>query len=205
MLGIQPTRCIRTTDADHINAVQHLWKRLQDSGDIYKGKHSGWYCVSDERFYAEHETEQSVVNMEDGKKGEIVIRKSKESKKLVKWVEEENYMFRLCKYRDRIIKWLNGGMVIHPEGRKNDLWSFLNAKEEVKFDDLSVSRCVNVMKWGIPVPNDPSQMIYVWLDALTNYLTCNGYPEIEQCPNIHVIGKDIAKLSNNLIIWFLSY
>jgi methionyl-tRNA synthetase len=178
VLHVELTRFIRTTDYDHQVAVQHLWRRLVNSGDIYQGAHAGWYCISEEAFYPEHE-----LSFYDGRK---VV---KATGKLVTWVEEASYMFRLTKYREQIREWL--GSAIIPSSRFNGLREYLS--DPNLFKDISVSRKISTAKWGIPVPDDPEQLIYVWLDALTNYLTCTGYPSQENTPDIHVIGKDILK------------
>lgn len=178
-LNVQPTRFIRTTDADHVEAVRHIWKILLNKGDIYRGKHGGWYSVSDETFYPTH----AILEV-DGRKI------SKETGKTVEWVEEENFMFRLSNYRERILAWLQS-KIIHPESRANDLWDYIH--DPAHFVDISVSRKTLSAKWGINVPDDSTQVIYVWLDALTNYLTVSGYPENNVVPDVHVIGKDILK------------
>ena len=184
-LGVKMNRFIRTTDVDHIIAVQHLWSRLVASGDIYRGTHSGWYCVSDETFYAEHETLKVGSD-------EKTMRISKETGKPVQWVSENNYMFRLSKFRERIIEWVRSTELVVPSTRLNDLWDYLTTDTD-NFTDISVSRRASAVKWGIPVPDDPEQVIYVWLDALTNYLTVGGYPQHSATPDIHVLGKDILK------------
>ncbi|PJF16718.1 hypothetical protein PSACC_03496 [Paramicrosporidium saccamoebae] len=177
LLGITATRFIRTTEPSHRRAVHELWRRLVQNGDIYAGVHSGWYCVSEETFYPEHKLVDTAA-------GKIV----KTTGQRVEWVEERNYMFRLSAYRTRIIEWLKNAVV--PHARTNDLHAFLTDEE---FGDISVSRRKETVRWGIPVPDDDSQMVYVWLDALTNYLTCTGYPDVARTPNVHVVGKDIFK------------
>jgi methionyl-tRNA synthetase len=191
MLGIKPSRFIRTTDVDHQQAVQYLWSALRDRGDIYLGAHSGWYCSSEETFYSLHELE----SLPSGQRQTI------KTKKLVQWVEEPNYLFRLSKYRQNIVDWLRSGRVeIIPNGRLNDLWGFLEDKQW-ESSDLSVSRKFGPASWGIPVPGDPQQVVYVWLDALANYLTVLGYPHAgaHRVPDVHVIGKDIFKF--HAIYW----
>lgn len=180
-LGVNVERFIRTTDPDHAEAVQTLWRRIYDAGDIYLGKHAGWYSLSDETFHREHELVRNGSGMT-----------VKESGKKVVWVEEPNFIFRLSKYRDRIIEWLRSeDNIIVPRSRLNDLWDYLCDVDN--FKDISVSRRVSSCQWGIRVPNDDTQMIYVWLDALTNYLTVTGFPNIVHTPEVHLIGKDILK------------
>lgn len=181
MLDAPLSRFMQTTDADHGVAVEHLWRRLWERGDIYLGTHSGWYCVSDETFYAEHQVEDVP-----GSAGKT----SKETGKPVHWVSERNYLFRLSRYRERVIEWLGTGPVV-PAGRVNDLRGYLSDPDQ--FQDISVSRKASVARWGIPVPGDSSQIIYVWLDALANYLTATGYPHTTRTPDLHVVGKDILK------------
>nr|KAJ3420339.1 methionyl-tRNA synthetase [Polyrhizophydium stewartii] len=183
---------------DHYQAVAHFWNQLKDKGYIYKGFHEGWYCVSDETFYPENQVEPSP----DNPKAMI----SKESGKKVEWTREENYKFRLGAFRERLIEWLEANpQVIVPEGQYNFVLSQLKHGD---IGDLSVSRLRSRLQWGIPVPDDPDHVIYVWLDALTNYLTVTGYPWTRALPaeteeqaalrcgwpaHVHVVGKDIVK------------
>lgn len=185
-LHIDVRRFIRTTERDHVVAVQEMWRRLVNNGDIYLGEHAGWYCVSEEAFYAPQHVHEVVL---DGMRTMV----TKEGGKRVVWVQESNYKFRLSTYRAKVIGWLRGGAV-EPAERANDLVEYLEGGDE--FADLSVSRRAAACKWGIPVPEDrleEPQMIYVWLDALTNYLTVMGFPGRETTPDVHVLGKDILK------------
>lgn len=182
LLHVRPRRFIRTTDGDHIAAVRALWNELWQSGDIYLGTHAGWYCVADEAFCTEHE----VIDAPDGRG-----RLSRTSGRPVHWIEEANYMFRLGRYRQRLLDWLRTPGVIVPASRLNDLLGYL--QDEREFADLSLSRRRSSCSWGIACPQDPEQIIYVWLDALANYLTVMGYPERRQVPSVHVLGKDILK------------
>ncbi|KAH6563375.1 methionine-tRNA ligase [Batrachochytrium salamandrivorans] len=202
--SIGHTRFIRTTDTDHYTAVAHLWKRLSLGGFLYKGYHEGWYCVSDETFYPEMQVQASPSDPN------VMI--SKESGKVVEWTKEENYKFRLSDFKDRLIKWLEDNpKVIVPESQYNFVLSQLKLGDQC---DISVSRLRSRVSWGIPVPNDGSHVIYVWLDALVNYLTVTGYPwtslseEFTEADNaarhgwpahIHVVGKDIVKF--HAIYW----
>lgn len=181
-LGCSVRRFLRTTEPAHHRVVQHLWRQLAAGGDIYLGVHAGWYCVSDETFYPEHETRLA----DDG--GRIST-----SRKPLRWVEEPNYLFRLSRYREPVLRWLRTTpSPVVPSERANDLWTYLE-NDSASFRDLSVSRRRGPHSWGIPVPDDPTQCIYVWLDALANYLTVMAYPERRETPDIHVLGKDILK------------
>ncbi|CAE6416600.1 unnamed protein product [Rhizoctonia solani] len=198
--NISHTRFIRTTDNDHILAVKRFWKRLVERGYIYKGTHSGWYSVSDECFYPESQVEKIT----DAKTGESYMV-SKETGQRVEWSEEENYKFRLSSFRQPLIDWLQN----NPEGKSSTirpepyyravLDSLIN--DENATPDLSVSRPRSRLQWGIQVPGDQGHTIYVWLDALINYLTVAGYPDNTTAwpANISVIGKDIIRF--HAIYW----
>ena len=159
-LNLSNTDFIRTTEARHKKTVQHLWNELEKNDDIYLSNYSGWYSVSDEAFYNEDEIEEL-----DGKK--IAIS----SKSPVEWIEEESYFFRLSKWEKPLLEYYETNPdFIAPRSRKNEVISFV--KSGLK--DLSVSR--KSFSWGIPVPNNKNHVIYVWLDALTNYLSSLNYP-----------------------------
>ncbi len=183
-LNLSNTDFIRTTEDRHKKTVQHLWSLLEKNDDIYLSNYSGWYSVSDEAFYNEDEIEEI-----EGKK----IAKS--SKSTVEWIEEESYFFRLSKWQKPLLEFYeNNPDFILPESRKNEVISFV--KSGLK--DLSVSR--KTFSWGIPVPNNDKHIIYVWLDALTNYLSALNYPDINNelfkkfwPASIHLIGKDILR------------
>ncbi|BFZ60625.1 methionyl-tRNA synthetase [Saitoella coloradoensis] len=198
LAGIEYTHFVRTTDGDHQVAVHHLWNTLQDNGYIYKGLHEGWYSVSDETFYPESSVEKRIV---DGTERMV----STETGTIVEWHSEENYHFRLSAMRDPLLKFYkeNPGWV-YPSIRFADIITAV----QNGLTDLSISRPRSRLSWGIPVPGDEEHTIYVWLDALTNYLTKAGYPW--SSPNtseyeggwpadIHVIGKDILKF--HCIYW----
>ena len=183
-LNLSNTDFIRTTELRHKKTVQYLWSELEKNDDIYLSNYSGWYSVSDEAFYNEDEIEEV-----DGKK----IAKS--SKSTVEWIEEESFFFRLSKWEKPLLEYYqaNPGF-ISPESRKNEVISFV--KSGLK--DLSVSR--KSFSWGIPVPNNKDHVIYVWLDALTNYLSALNYPNKNDelfkkfwPASIHLIGKDILR------------
>jgi len=184
ILNLTNTDFIRTTEERHKKTVQHLWKELEKNDDIYLSKYSGWYSVSDEAFYNEDEIEEI-----DGKKISI------SSKSTVEWIEEESYFFRLSKWEKPLLDYYNSHPeFISPESRRNEVISFV--KSGLK--DLSVSR--KSFSWGIKVPNNDDHIIYVWLDALTNYISALNYPENSDGlfrkfwpASIHLIGKDILR------------
>ena len=183
-LNLTNTDFIRTTENRHKKSVQNFWKELENSGDIYLSKYSGWYSVSDEAFYSDDEIEEI-----DGKKISI------SSKSAVEWMDEESFFFRLSKWEDNLLKYYDENPnFISPESRKNEVISFV--KNGLK--DLSVSR--KSFSWGIPVPNNKDHVIYVWLDALTNYISALNYPDKDDKlyktfwpASIHLIGKDILR------------
>ena len=183
-LNLSNTDFIRTTEHRHKKTVQYLWSLLEKNDDIYLSNYSGWYSVSDEAFYNEDEIEEI-----EGKKI------AKLSKSTVEWIEEESYFFRLSKWQKPLLKFYeNNPDFILPESRKNEVISFV--KSGLK--DLSVSR--KTFKWGIPVPSNDKHIIYVWLDALTNYLSALNYPDTNDelfkkfwPASIHLIGKDILR------------
>ena len=192
-LNLCNTDFIRTTEERHKKTVQYLWSELEKNDDIYLSNYSGWYSVSDEAFYSEDEIEEI-----DGKK--IAIS----SKSPVEWIEEESYFFRLSKWEKPLLKYYEDNPdFIYPESRRNEVISFV--KSGLK--DLSVSR--KSFSWGIPVPSNKNHVIYVWLDALTNYLSALNYPNKDDelfkkfwPASIHLIGKDILKISCCLLASF---
>jgi methionyl-tRNA synthetase len=183
-LNLTNTDFIRTTEDRHKKSVQFLWNKLKENDEIYLSKYSGWYSVSDEAFYNDDEIEEI-----DGEKKAI------SSKSPVEWVDEESYFFRLSKWEKPLLDFYKKNPeFILPESRKNEVISFV--KSGLK--DLSVSR--KSFSWGIKVPNDDEHVIYVWLDALTNYLSALNYPNIKDDlfknfwpASIHLIGKDILR------------
>ena len=175
---------IRTTEPRHFDSVKEIWNRLVKSGDIYLDKYSGWYSVSDEAYYDESEIEDK-----NGKKI------SKISGSLVEWVEEESFFFKLSAFQKRLLDYYDKKQdFIHPQSRKNEVVSFV--KKGLK--DLSISR--TSFSWGIPVPDNKKHVIYVWLDALTNYLSALNFPDLNDNKyksfwpaDVHIIGKDILR------------
>ncbi|MEP9374193.1 methionine--tRNA ligase [Mesorhizobium sp. KR1-2] len=174
---------IRTSEKRHYEASQAIWKAMVASGDIYKGGYAGWYSVRDEAYYGEEETEVRADNVRYGPQGTPV-----------EWVEEESYFFRLSAYQDRLLQhYEKHPEFVGPPERRNEIVSFV--KSGLK--DLSVSR--TTFDWGIPVPGDEKHVMYVWVDALTNYITAAGYPDTNAerwrywPADVHVIGKDITR------------
>ena len=189
-LNLTNTDFIRTTEKRHKKSVQKLWQILSDNDDIYLSKYSGWYSVSDEAFYNDDE----VID----KNG---IKISKISSSQVEWMDEESYFFRLSKWQKPLLEFYEKNPnFISPEVRRNEVVSFV--KSGLK--DLSISR--KSFSWGINVPNDNKHVIYVWLDALTNYISALNYPDTNDDlfkkfwpASIHLIGKDILRF--HAIYW----
>jgi methionyl-tRNA synthetase len=179
LLNISNDQFIRTTDANHKAAVQHLWKTLVDKGYIYLGTYEGWYSVRDECFYTESE-------LVDGKAPTGAA---------VEWVaKEESYFFKLTAFQDKLLQWYEDCPdCIAPSSRRNEVLSFVQGG----LRDLSVSR--TTFRWGVPVPGDDQHIMYVWLDALTNYISALGYPDKSDNfdkfwpAQLHVVGKDILR------------
>jgi len=183
-LNLSNNDFIRTTEKRHSKSVQNLWNILEKKKEIYLSKYSGWYSVSDEAFYSDDEVEE--------KEGSKI---AKNSGSPVEWVEEESYFFKLSQWQDKLLKFYSENPnFILPNSRKNEVISFV--KNGLK--DLSVSR--KSFSWGIKVPSNKDHVIYVWLDALTNYLSALNYPDENDKlfknfwpATIHLIGKDILR------------
>ncbi|KAI1452703.1 methionyl-tRNA synthetase [Annulohypoxylon moriforme] len=184
---------IRTTDPEHKDAVEYFWNRLKESGYIYETTHTGWYCVSDETYYPETMIKKRISPL-TGKP----FMASVETGNMVEWQEEHNYHFRLTAFKDRLLKlYTDNPNFVVPKTRLAEVISWV----ENNLEDLSISRPRSRLEWGIPVPDDPDQVIYVWVDALINYLTVAGYPvwppgseHAKGWPaDIHVVGKDIVR------------
>jgi methionyl-tRNA synthetase len=175
---------IRTTEPRHYRASEAIWERMAAAGDIYLDKYSGWYSVRDEAYYDESETRLDDKGQRLGPQGTPV-----------EWVEEESYFFRLSKYADKLLKlYSEVPDFVLPKERLNEVASFVRGG----LQDLSISR--TTFDWGVPVPGDPKHVMYVWVDALTNYITGVGYPDTESeqfrkywPADLHVIGKDIVR------------
>ena len=183
-LNLSNTDFIRTTESRHKKTVQYLWSELEKNDDIYLSKYSGWYSISDEAFYSEDEiVEKNGVKIAEA------------SGSTVEWIEEESYFFRLSKWQDKLLDYYEKNIdFISPKSRKNEVVSFVKSG----LRDLSISR--KAFSWGIKVPNNPDHVIYVWLDALTNYISALNYPDIKDelfkkfwPASVHLIGKDILR------------
>ncbi len=189
-LNLSNNDFIRTTEDRHYKSVKEIWQRLEKSGDIYLDKYSGWYSVSDEAYYDEDE-----ITDDNGSK------KSKLSGSKVEWVEEDSYFFKLSAWSEKLLKFYkeNPNFIL-PLSRKKEVENFV--KKGLK--DLSVSR--TSFSWGIPVPKNNKHIIYVWLDALTNYISALNFPNTEDNlykkywpADLHIIGKDILRF--HAIYW----
>ncbi|XP_078033203.1 methionyl-tRNA synthetase, mitochondrial [Augochlora pura] len=183
---VKYSRFIRTTEERHVEAVQHFWDRLDENGHIYLDKYSGWYSVSDEAFIPDEEL------IEKTDKAGNTIRLTANSGSPVEWVEEETYKFRLSSFQDDLRYWLENENTVQPAIYRKILLSWI----EQGLQDLSISRPIDRVPWAIPTPSDKSHTVYVWLDALVNYLTSIGYPDSsfkQFWPPTHIVGKDILK------------
>src|SRR3984885_10510529 len=174
---------IRTTEPRHYRASEAIWERMQANGDIYLDKYAGWYSVRDEAYYDEGETRLDAAGERLGPNGT-----------LVEWVEEESYFFRLSAYQDKLLKLYERPNYVLPKERLNEVASFVRGG----LQDLSISR--TTFDWGVRVPGHSGHIMYVWVDALTNYITAVGYPDTEGetfrrywPANLHVIRKDIVR------------
>ena len=183
-LDISNDDFIRTTEKRHHQASQAIWKKIEANGDIYLDNYAGWYSVRDEAYFGEDE-------LSKGDDGNYYAPSGAQ----VTWKEEPSYFFRLSKYTDKLLELYDKNPeFIQPDTRRNEVASFVKGG----LKDLSISR--TSLKWGIPVPDDPDHVMYVWLDALTNYITALGYPDTD-CDKFqkywpahyHVIGKDITR------------
>jgi methionyl-tRNA synthetase len=183
LLNISNDDFIRTTEPRHVRGVEALWQELERRGEIYLGRFAGWYAVRDEAFYAESE-------LIDGPGGKKVAPTGAD----VEWLEEENYFFRLSAWQDRLLEFYETHPdAVAPRSRRNEVISFVKSG----LNDLSISR--TSFSWGVPVPGNPKHVVYVWLDALINYITALGYPDIggEYATfwpaDLHMVGKDIVR------------
>ena len=181
-LNISYDRFIRTTDPDHHKASRTIWEAMERKGDIYLDRYEGWYSVRDEAFYDEKE-------LIEGEGGEKVSPQGTP----VEWTEEETWFFRLSAYQDRLIELLNRPGFLEPVSRRNEMLAFV----EAGLKDLSISR--TSFDWGVKVPQHDDHVMYVWVDALTNYITGVGYPDGGEVwdkfwpADLHLIGKDIVR------------
>ena len=184
LLGVEYTDFVRTTDADHERRCQEIWKRL--SSHIYKAKYEGWYCTGCERFITDKEVEENHGVCPDHQKP-------------YEKLAEENYYFRISDFKPQIREAIESGeVVVLPEFRKKEILKLLEESP-----DVSISRPVEQLTWGVPVPGDESQVMYVWMDALANYITVLGYPDVEinewWPAYAQFVGKDILRF--HTIIW----
>lgn len=181
---------IRTTEPRHVRSCQAIWKALEERGQIYLGSYAGWYAVRDEAFHGEDE----LTTGPDGKK-------RAPSGAEVEWVEEPSYFFRLSQWQQPLLDFYEANpRFVAPDTRRNEVISFVRSG----LKDLSISR--TSFRWGIPVANDPKHIMYVWLDALTNYITAAGYPDVSSerfktfwPADLHMVGKDILRF--HAIYW----
>jgi methionyl-tRNA synthetase len=184
-MGASNDDFIRTTEPRHYKSSSAIWEKMAANGDIYSSKYAGWYSVRDEAYYAEDET---ALN-------EQKVRIATKTGTPVEWVEEESYFFKLSAYADKLLKlYSDVPDFVLPRERLNEVASFVKGG----LQDLSISR--TTFNWGVPVPGDDKHIMYVWVDALTNYITGVGYPDTESekfkrywPAALHVIGKDIVR------------
>ena len=189
---------IRTTDEKHKQIVQNIFDQLLKQGDIYKGEYEGWYSIPDETYY----TETQLVDPVKNENGEIIGGKSPDSGHPVELVKEESYFFRMSKYADRLLQYYEENpQFIQPESRKNEM---INNFIKPGLEDLAVSR--TTFEWGVKVKGDPKHVVYVWIDALSNYITALGYgtdqPELfnRYWPaDVHLMSKEIVRF--HTIYW----
>ena len=182
-LNVSYDRFIRTSEPDHYRASQAIWQAMEERGDLYLGRYEGWYSVRDEAYYEEDE----LTAAEDGSK-------LSPQGTPVEWTVEESWFFRLSNYQDKLLAlYRDNPDFIRPETRRNEITRFV----EGGLSDLSVSR--TSFDWGIKVPGSDNHVMYVWVDALTNYLTGLGYPDDTETyrkfwpADLHIIGKDIVR------------
>jgi methionyl-tRNA synthetase len=189
---------IRTTEERHKTSVADIFDRLLKQGDIYLGEYEGWYSIPDETFY----TETQLADVVKDEQGNIVSAKSPDSGHPVQLVKEESYFFRMSKYADRLLKYYEENPeFIQPESRKNEM---INNFIKPGLEDLAVSR--TTFDWGIKIKGDPKHVIYVWVDALSNYITALGYGSLDETlynkfwpADVHLVGKEIVRF--HTIYW----
>src|SRR6185369_15008739 len=188
-LNVSYDRFILTSKPDHYRASQAIWKAMEERGDLYLGRYEGWYSVRDEAYYDDDE-------LTEGENGEKLSPQGTP----VEWTVEESWFFRLSKYQQPLLDhYAANPDFIRPESRRNEVLRFV----ESGLSDLSISR--TSFDWGVPVPDNPGHVMYVWLDALTNYITGLGYPDDTELwrrywpADIHLIGKDVVRF--HAIYW----
>ncbi|MBR8661880.1 methionine--tRNA ligase [Bacillus paralicheniformis] len=197
-LDISNDDFIRTTEERHKNVIEKVFQKLLDNGDIYLDEYEGWYSIPDETFY----TETQLVDVERNEKGEVIGGKSPDSGHPVELIKEESYFFRMGKYADRLLAFYEENPeFIQPESRKNEM---INNFIKPGLEDLAVSR--TTFDWGIKVPGNPKHVIYVWIDALFNYITALGFNTANDenyqkywPADVHLVGKEIVRF--HTIYW----
>nr|MDH3098084.1 methionine--tRNA ligase [Bacillus velezensis]WGE00449.1 methionine--tRNA ligase [Bacillus velezensis] len=197
-LDISHDDFIRTTESRHKEIIEKVFQKLLDNGDIYLDEYEGWYSIPDETFY----TETQLVDVERNEKDEVVGGKSPDSGHPVELIKEESYFFRMSKYADRLLKFYEENpSFIQPESRKNEM---INNFIKPGLEDLAVSR--TTFDWGVKVPGNPKHVVYVWIDALFNYITALGYDtENDELykkywpADVHLVGKEIVRF--HTIYW----
>ena len=198
LLAISNDKFIRTTDPVHEKVVADIFERFLAQGDIYLDEYEGWYSVPDETFY----TETQLVDVQHDAEGNVIGGKSPDSGHPVELIKEESYFFRMSKYADRLLAYYNEHPdFIQPESRKNEM---INNFIKPGLEDLAVSR--TTFSWGINVPSNPKHVIYVWIDALANYITALGYGTDDPSlfnkfwpADVHMVGKEIVRF--HTIYW----
>ena len=188
LLNLSYDNFVRTTDESHKKAAQKLWELCEKSGDIEKRKYKGLYCVGCEKFLSEHDLEDGKCPLHPGKDPVVL--------------EEDNYFFKLSNYKDFLKKYLNNPNIIIPEYRRAEALSIAEV-----LNDFSISREKEKLPWGVPVPGDDSQVMYVWFDALTNYISTLGWPQDEEKFNafwqngsvLQMAGKDQVRFQS--VMW----
>ena len=197
LLDISNTKFIRTTDDYHEKAVQEIFQKLEDSGDIYLGEYEGWYSVSDEEYF----TETQLAEVYRDESGKVIGGKAPSGHEVQK-VKEESYFFKMSKYADWLLQYYKDHPdFIQPATRMNEM---INNFIKPGLEDLAVSR--TTFNWGVKVKNNPKHVVYVWIDALSNYITALGYGSDDQSnfdkywpADVHMVGKEIVRF--HTIYW----
>ena len=197
MLDVSYDRFIRTTDEDHVKAVQKIFEKLLKQGDIYLGEYTGWYSVEDEEYF----TESQLAEVYKDDNGNVIGGKAPSGHE-VRLVKEPSYFFRMSKYADRLLQYYKDHPdFILPHSREKEM---VNNFIKPGLEDLSVTR--TTVDWGIPVPSDPKHVVYVWIDALSNYITALGYGSDDDSlfkkywpADVHLVGKEIVRF--HTIYW----